>query len=329
MPASDSATCAVSAEMRVRTSAKAVCERVWNQRATTSVGGRITIVASARRQSRMASAIIAPVSVRTLPTSVERPLREHVGERVDVVRDARDDPARALLREVAQRERREVPEEVLAQAQDDQLTELREAEDQERADEPRHGVDADVDGDIEIEARRVVGPDAVVDRVAHEQPAADLHRRGERGGEREHRDAPALIADVDRQAGEPDAAPTRHGLHPRRGARTCRRPCSRRARRRVLDDHAVLEHDRAVGQRDRRQALAREQHGASRERGPQPAHDLLLVLGVDGRERVVEHEHARARDERPGERHALALAAREVDAALADQRVVAIRAGRR
>ena len=73
MPASDSAICAVSAEMRVRTSAKAVCERIWNQRATTSVGGRITIVASARRQSRIASAIIAPVSVRTLPTSVERP----------------------------------------------------------------------------------------------------------------------------------------------------------------------------------------------------------------------------------------------------------------
>ena len=73
MPASDSATCAVSAEMRVRTSAKAVCERVWNQRATSIVGGRITIVASASRQSRIASAIIAPVSVRTLPTSVERP----------------------------------------------------------------------------------------------------------------------------------------------------------------------------------------------------------------------------------------------------------------
>ena len=63
MPASDSATCAVSAEMRVRTSANAVCERIWNQRATTSVGGRITIVASASRQSRIASAIIAPVSV--------------------------------------------------------------------------------------------------------------------------------------------------------------------------------------------------------------------------------------------------------------------------
>ena len=74
MPASDSAICAVSAEMRVRTSAKAVCERdLEPARDHACVGGRITIVASARRQSRMASAIIAPVSVSTLPTSVESP----------------------------------------------------------------------------------------------------------------------------------------------------------------------------------------------------------------------------------------------------------------
>ena len=59
--------------------------------------------------------------------------------------------------------------------------------------------------------------------------------------------------------------------------------------------------------------------------GPQARDDVLLGLGVDGRERVVEHEHARARDQRARERDALALAAREVDAALADQRVVAVR----
>ena len=73
MPASDSAMCAVRAEMRVRTSAKAVCERVWNQRDTTIVGGRITSVASASRQSSSAMAMMAPVSVSTLPTRVESP----------------------------------------------------------------------------------------------------------------------------------------------------------------------------------------------------------------------------------------------------------------
>ena len=187
MPASDSATCAVSAEMRVRTSAKAACERIWNQRATTIVGGRITIVASARRQSRMRQRDHRAREREHVADERREPLGEHVGERVDVVRDARDDPARALLREVAQRERREVPEEVLAQAQHDQLAELREAQDQERADEPGGGVDADVDRDVEIEARGVVRADAVVDRVADEQPAADLHGGGERGRQREQR----------------------------------------------------------------------------------------------------------------------------------------------
>ncbi len=201
MPASDSATWAVSAEMRVRTSAKAACERVWNQRATSIVGGRITSVASASRQSRMASAIIAPGERQDVADERREALREHVGERIDVVRDARDDPARALLREVALRERREVLEEVLAQPQDDQLAELRQAEDEERADEPGRRVGADVDRDVEIEPPGVLGADAVVDRVADEQPAADLHRRGERGGQRQQRDARALIADVDATGG--------------------------------------------------------------------------------------------------------------------------------
>src|SRR5947209_7836573 len=46
---------------------------------------------------------------------------------------------------------------------------------------------------------------------------------------------------------------------------------------------------------------------------------------VAGRQRIVEHDDARAGDERPRERDALALAAGEVHAALADQRVVAVR----
>ena len=52
--------------------------------------------------------------------------------------------------------------------------------------------------------------------------------------------------------------------------------------------------------------------------------EVSLGLRVDGRERVVEHEHAGACDQRAGERDALPLAAGEVDAALADQRVVAV-----
>ena len=54
-------------------------------------------------------------------------------------------------------------------------------------------------------------------------------------------------------------------------------------------------------------------------------HEAALGERVDGGERIVEHDDARAGDERARERDALALAAGEVDAALADQRVVAVR----
>ena len=63
--------------------------------------------------------------------------------------------------------------------------------------------------------------------------------------------------------------------------------------------------------------------------GPQGRDEVALGLGVDGRHRVVEDDHARLCDQRARERDALALTAREVDAALADQRVVAVAAARR
>ena len=153
------------------------------------------------------------------------PLREHVGERVHVVRDARDDPARALLREVAQRERREVPEEMLAQPQHDQLAELREAEDQERADEPGGGVDADVDRDVEVEARPVSWarmPLSIASPTSSQPPTCTAEVNAAASASSAMR--AALIAHVERQAGQPDAALTRHGPRPRTGARTCRRP---------------------------------------------------------------------------------------------------------
>ena len=42
MPATDSAMWAVTAAMRLRTSAKAICDLTWNQRVRSSAGGTIT-----------------------------------------------------------------------------------------------------------------------------------------------------------------------------------------------------------------------------------------------------------------------------------------------
>ncbi len=53
--------------------------------------------------------------------------------------------------------------------------------------------------------------------------------------------------------------------------------------------------------------------------------DPLLGGGVDGGGRVVEHHHGRLQHQRPGDGQPLALAARQRDAALADDRAVVLR----
>ena len=73
MPATDSASCAVTAAIRVRTSANAVCEAVWNQRVTTIPGGSTISATTPRRQSSRNRPPIAASSVSELTTSVVRP----------------------------------------------------------------------------------------------------------------------------------------------------------------------------------------------------------------------------------------------------------------
>ena len=89
-------------------------------------------------------------------------------------------------------------------------------------------------------------------------------------------------------------------------------------------DPAVLEHDHLVGQRDRGHAVGDHEGGA-------PLHDLAERLldpalggGVHAGGGVVQDQDARARQQRAGDGHALALAAGQRQAALADQRVVAV-----
>ena len=68
-----------------------------------------------------------------------QPLVEHVRERVDVARQARDDPAGLLLREVAKREPREMVEQVAPQFEHHPLTDPGEHQPRRRAEQPGGG----------------------------------------------------------------------------------------------------------------------------------------------------------------------------------------------
>ena len=92
--------------------------------------------------------------------------------------------------------------------------------------------------------------------------------------------------------------------------------------RRDLRD-APAEHDRdAVGHGERLVLVVRDEHEGDADRLLQPAQldlHLLAQLLVERRQRLVEQQHLRPHHQRPGQRHALALAARQLGrAALAE-----------
>ena len=92
-------------------------------------------------------------------------------------------------------------------------------------------------------------------------------------------------------------------------------PASTLARQRQ-DVVARPDHRLPVGDReDRRLVLLR----------PQLVHDRGLGLGVERRAGLVEEQELRIGIERPGDRDALPLAARELQPALADLGLVALR----
>ena len=97
----------------------------------------------------------------------------------------------------------------------------------------------------------------------------------------------------------------------------------------VGDDPAVVEHDDLIGQRDRGEAVGDDEGGAPGHRLVERELDLLLGRGVDRGGGVVEDQHARVGEQRAGDRQALALAAGERQAALADPRVEALGQARR
>jgi hypothetical protein len=87
----------------------------------------------------------------------------------------------------------------------------------------------------------------------------------------------------------------------------------------VVDDHDL------VGERDRRETVGDDDRGPAAHDLTQARPDLRLRRRVDGCGRVVEDEDPRIDEERPRDRDALTLTAREGDPALADHCVVAVR----
>ena len=86
-------------------------------------------------------------------------------------------------------------------------------------------------------------------------------------------------------------------------------------RRAHLRDAPVLEQDEAVGQRHRLDGIVRDEDGRSREgreRVAEQRAEPRTGRGVDGGERFVEQQEAGLARKRPGERHPLTLAARQL-----------------
>ena len=180
----DSASCAVTAAMRVRTSENAAWERRWNQRVMRIPGGSTSSATSPSRQSSRKRPPIAATSVSVLTTSVVRPwLRTSESASTSLVSRAMIQPA-FCCGEVAERERGQVLEEVAPEVEHHPLTDAGEHQPRRRAEHPRDDADRDVGDDVADEPVVVSGADAVVDRVADDVPAGDRRRRRDRGEQR-------------------------------------------------------------------------------------------------------------------------------------------------
>ena len=93
----------------------------------------------------------------------------------------------------------------------------------------------------------------------------------------------------------------------------------------ALGDPAAVEHDDLVGIDDGRQAMGDHQGGAAAAHLFQRALDLLLGAGVERAGRLVEQQDLRVLQDGARDRHPLLLAARQLQAAFADRRLVAQR----
>src|SRR5258706_3537900 len=93
--------------------------------------------------------------------------------------------------------------------------------------------------------------------------------------------------------------------------------------RAFLDDASRFEHDQPVHARDGRQAVRDRDHGLAFHQIEQLLLDGELDFAVERRGRLVEHQDRRVLERPPCEPEGLPLPAGELDAALADVRLVA------
>jgi hypothetical protein len=95
--------------------------------------------------------------------------------------------------------------------------------------------------------------------------------------------------------------------------------------RAAFDDLPRFEHQDLVSAADGGQAVCDHERGAARPQAPKAVLDHLLALAVEARRRLVQDENTRVRQDRARDGDALPLAARQLDAAFADHRVVSLR----
>ena len=93
--------------------------------------------------------------------------------------------------------------------------------------------------------------------------------------------------------------------------------------RALLDDAAVVEHDQAVHLRDGGEPVRDGDHGLARHQRAERRLDRGLDFAVERGGRLVEHQDRRVFEDHARDGDALALAAGQFDAALADMGVVA------
>ena len=279
-----------------------------------------------------------------------KPELHQLGHRVDVGRHARHQHAGLLALEEAERQRLHVVEHSDAQVAQEPLADATDGHDLHSSDHVGDRSDDHIGDDRAVQRLRVAVGQPMVDREAHEEGARDDGQRPDDDEQARADDgrsvrpqhvrrrrvirrracsrsslSSSLTAPAPHMAQPPAAVAAHRSLSP--GGEHHAVPLAL-AEQRVVGalghDPAVLEQHHPVGERDRRGTVRDHDRGAAAHHLGERVADLVLLRRVDCARGVVEDQHARVGDDRTRDRDALTLPARQREAPLADQRVVAV-----